>query len=200
MRAVNLLPREDARAKRKPPALPVLVGAAGTVLVGAALAGGFMLERAKVADKRSALEGLRAELAALPPPRAQPAAQAALAQEEKQRRSALSDAVSRRLAWDRVLREVSLILPHDVWLTSLTALSPGAPAVAGPAPPGAADGLTVKGYTYSQDAVARFLARLAVVPNLTNVQLVQSTRTQLFNHPVFQFAIVAGVRPPGASA
>ncbi len=42
---------------------------------------------------------------------------------------------------------------------------------------GVPTGFTLKGYTYSQDGVARVLSRLMVVPDLSNVQLASSTVT-----------------------
>jgi Tfp pilus assembly protein PilN len=87
--------------------------------------------------------------------------------------------------WDRVFRELSLVLPDDVWLATISAKAPvpsstaipPAPAAAGAAP--AATQFTLDGFTYSHAAVARLLSRLAVVPDLVNVQLQQSTRTEV---------------------
>jgi len=41
--------------------------------------------------------------------------------------TALSAALTSRVAWDRVFREFSLVLPDDVWLTTLSAKSPISP-------------------------------------------------------------------------
>jgi Tfp pilus assembly protein PilN len=97
-----------------------------------------------------------------------------------------------------VLRRFSLVLPEDVWLTSLNLVSPtpataaaGAPAPKPGAPPG---GFVMAGRTYSYDAVARFLSRLAVVPDLTNVQLQRSSKTRQAGREVVDFSIAADVR------
>ena len=67
MRAVNLLPRDVVRSGLKPTA-PLLTGVIGSVLVTTALCVGFLLESAKVAEKRNELDAARAELALVPPP------------------------------------------------------------------------------------------------------------------------------------
>ena len=61
-------------------------------------------------------------------------------------------------------------------------------------------GLTLDGYTYSQPAVARLLTRLAVIPDLVNVQLQQSTATKIGSTPVVHFTIAADVRKPGGGS
>ena len=101
-----------------------------------------------------------------------------------------------------MLREFSLVLPDDVWLTGLTATSPTpgltADPAAPPAPGIAAKGLLITGYTYSQTSVARFLSRLQVIPELTNVQLQDSTELGSGNE--VQFRIVADVRVSGGTS
>ena len=56
----------------------------------------------------------------------------------------------------------------------------------------------MNGFTYSHDAVARLLSRLAVVPDLGNVQLTASTRTKLKGRDVVSFSITAAVRTGSA--
>ena len=56
--------------------------------------------------------------------------------------TALSAALSRRVAWDRIFRELSLVLPDDVWLATLSAKAPVSSSVAA-APAPAAAGTTV---------------------------------------------------------
>ena len=57
--------------------------------------------------------------------------------------------------------------------------------------------LELDGYTYSQEAVARFLARLSVVPDLTDVQIKTSQLTEVGGKQIVQFAIFATVRNAG---
>ena len=65
MRAANLLPPDLRASRRKPPAA-ALAAVAGGVLVGAAIAGGFLAERGKLNERRVELDTLKAQLAATP--------------------------------------------------------------------------------------------------------------------------------------
>jgi Tfp pilus assembly protein PilN len=194
MRAVNLLPRDEAprsfAAKRG-----VVFGAVGgTALATAVLASMLMSAGGSVSSKQSELDALRAQIAAIPPAAAKDTSDDdVLAADKGARVGALSAALSGRVAWDRVLRQVSLVLPEDVWLTNLAAVSPSGTTAAP-----AGTGFTLTGATYSQNGVARFLSRLAVIPDLQNVRL-QSSQSQLLNErELVQFTILAEVRAPGS--
>ena len=205
MRAVNLLPRDDRAKRTTAEQAPLFVGLGLLLVVFVVLSVMFLGASASVKDKRNALGHARRQVAMLPPlPKAQTAIEAGLAGEQKARVSAVTSALSRRVPWDRVLREFATVLPDDVWLTSLSAHAPSSPASAAPAAPaapGAApDGFVISGYTYSQDGVARLLSRLNVLPDLTNVQLQTSSLTQVGLQNVVQFTILAAVTPPGAAS
>jgi Tfp pilus assembly protein PilN len=60
--------------------------------------------------------------------------------------------------------------------------------------PAPATELTISGYTYSQASVARLLERLAVVPDLTDVQLQNSAGAAVSGQKVVNFTIVANIR------
>ena len=202
MRAVNLLPRDDP-SRRTKTNVPVVVGVAGAVLATALIGMMFMSASGAVHDRQQQLDTLRQELAVVPPPVQQSSAQAGLAAEQKARVTAVAAAMTRRVAWDRVLREVTLVLPQDVWLLSLSGVSPASPGSAAPAAPstsGVPTGFTLNGYTYSQDGVARVLSRLEVVPDLSDVQLSTSSVTKVGTQSIVQFTIVANVRAPLGAA
>jgi Tfp pilus assembly protein PilN len=195
MRAVNLLPRDEAKrsfaAKRG-----VVFGGVGGAALATVVLGSMMMSAGGAANsKQEELDGLRAQIAAIPTvPVIDTSREDALAAEKGARVGALSAALAGRVAWDRVLRQVSLVLPEDVWLTNLSAAAPDATeAVA------AGSGFTLTGATYSQNGVARFLSRLAVIPDLANVRL-QSSQSQLLNErELVQFTILADVRAPGSA-
>lgn len=172
MRAVNLLPRDEAGQGRKLPPVPVLVACGGAVVVTAVLALLFLSASSQVATQRQALHAAQATYASIPaPPPASPVA-SQLPQEKQTRVTALATALGQRLPWDRLLREVSQVVPSDVWLVSLNAT---APSITPPAAPGSlGQEFIVTGCTYSQPSVARFLARLDVVPDLQNVSLTKA--------------------------
>jgi Tfp pilus assembly protein PilN len=204
MRAVNLLPREP-RLRRKRVSAVTQVALVTPFVAAGLVTAGYLLASSKVNDRQATRDALRSELASLPVPRQEPQADPQLALLRDQRIAALGTALQSRLAWDRILREISAVLPGDVWLTTLSATA-SAPqptptttpsdstAAAAPAPPPTAGPLTFAGYTYSQPGVARLLSRLAVVPALQDVQLVASTRTAYSGRFVFSFSIKANVR------
>jgi Tfp pilus assembly protein PilN len=206
MRAVNLLPRDDGRGRRtRAEQAPLIGGLALLVVVTLALSVAFLSASGKAGEKQTALDNLQTQIDILPPtPKGPSPVESGLAAERTARVGALSTALGRRVYWDRVLRELSLVLPDDIWLTSLSARSPASPASAAPAPataPGAAPtGLTVNGYTYSHESVARLLSRLSVLPDLTNVQLQSSTLAKVGTQTIVRFTVLADLRPPGGSA
>lgn len=224
MRAINLLPRDDKRKSGPRAANAIaLTGVIGGVLVTALLCGLFLMAHGGVRSKQAELDGLQHELAAIPTPAQDQVARAdAVAADKAARITALNAALARRVAWDRVLREFALILPDDVWLqkvsgqpptpsTSLTGPTPASPTSAADAaasgvaaPPNAAtDGnvmFVIEGYTYSQDAVARLLARMQVVPDFEHIQLLSSDSAQLSGRQIVHFKVGADIRQPGGGA
>src|SRR5712691_1512802 len=201
MRAVNLLPRDQNQRTFKKESLPVLIGACSGVLVGAIRGAMFMMGSGKVAAEQRKLDDLNRIYQALPPPPAGPsAAQQQLAGEQSARVGAMSTALASRVAWDRIFREFSLVLPDDVWLTTLTAKSPTSPSTnaSSTSGSGAPSEFTIQGSTYSHDGVARLLSRLQVVPDLTNVQLQSSTLATIGGQDVVQFSIAADIKVAGA--
>jgi Tfp pilus assembly protein PilN len=228
MRAVNLLPVEPKRT-RKAPSVTTQLALVAPFVVGGLLAAGYLLAGSQVNSKRATLEALQDELVAIPKPVQEQQQNPALASERILRIATLSATLQSRLDWARVLREISQVLPGDVWLTTLSASTPEAPAPVSAAPvaptgsatttttttagttttaptttPKAApvaapvvtaEPLTMQGYTYSQEGVARLLSRLQVVPALENVKLISSSQATQLGQTVVSFQIQADVRP-----
>jgi Tfp pilus assembly protein PilN len=206
MRAVNLLPKDDQQRSRKQQNVPALVSTALVVLVTGLVGVTYLSAKSTAESRDFDLQDAKAELALLPTPEELAAARAPqqkLSAEHNARVVALSAALSHRVAWDRVLRQISLVLPEDVWLKELYAEAPNkpglAPALATPAghPPQL---MTIVGYTYSHDAVARLMTRLAVIPDLRNIWLERSVRGVLANRPIVSFTMRADVRAAGATS
>jgi hypothetical protein len=209
MRAFNLLPGEEAAEHRTRLGLAQVLVALLGLLVVAGLGTGYLFMSGRVADKQAQVDDLRVQLADLDVPSEAPEDEGVgddvpLASDAEARTTALAGALTGRVAWDRVLREVTMVVPEDVWFTTVTAASPDAAAAAGTGPAtapaeGAGDSLTIAGTARSQDAVARLLARLGVIPELTHVQLQSSTaELQENGSSTFLFSIVATVDPAGA--
>src|SRR5438874_10644732 len=129
MRAVNLLPRDLAQKGTGLPSAPVMAGVCAGLVVAAVLGADFMMQSGNAAKEQRSLDALQARVAKLPAAPPGPTSSGRnLASEHNARVVSLSTAMSTRVAWDRVLREFSLILPDDVWLTSLAAMSPTSPS------------------------------------------------------------------------
>jgi Tfp pilus assembly protein PilN len=229
MRAVNLLPADAKQRKSfQGPGLIVIGTVVFAAVVLGALGMSYLSASNSVADGKTKLAVVQVQIAAVPPATRRPlsAADQQLASERSVRVQALNAALTGRVAWDRVLRQVSLVLPSDVWLTDLTGAAPlpAAPvaptasatsssttttttpstpppatptsAVAGSSTPGT---FTISGYTYSQESVARLLARLAAVPSLSNVNLQSSVAQEMGAQTVYQFHINASVTTGGGA-
>lgn len=187
MKAVNLLPRDAKRSDGLlADHLVALVAAAVALVVIAALGGMVLLESSKVTNAQRGLDAAKAQFAATPlPPTVSPTlpTPSAVTAAQQPLFASVSTALSQRIAWDRVLREFSLVLPNDVWVTSLSLTSPAA---------GATDttGLQLQGTTYSYAGVARLLSRLSLVPDLTGVTLGPTSRTGT----LVSFSISAGIK------
>ena len=205
MRAVNLLPKDDKRRSQRPQNLPTVVSTAVVVAVIGLVGLMYFSAKSTAAAAELELQDSNAELALMPTPTeiaAKSAPQRQLAAERDARVGALSAALTHRIAWDRVLRQISLVLPEDVWLKTFLATSPvpaGSSAPAAGAPGTAPTLLTIEGYTYSHEAVARLLTRLSVIPDLKNVWLQRSARTELGGRPIVTFTILSDVRPGATS-
>jgi Tfp pilus assembly protein PilN len=193
MRAVNLLPKDTKRERKKTPVAP-LVGVVGMVLVTALMAMMFMSRSSEVAQAQTQLDLANSELASIPPPPPVDAAQPELREAKSTRLTAVSTALGQRVSWDRLLRHFSQVLPDDVWLTSLQARTPGAATTS------TDGGFILQGFSYSHESVARLLARLQVVPDLTNVALQTSAQADVAGRTIVQFTVVADVRTPGAAS
>jgi hypothetical protein len=122
MRAVNLLPKDDLAAnsiRNEDPA--VVIGSALGLVVLIALAGAFYMSHSQAAAQQQKLNTARLELGKLSlikkpvvkiPKRTRPIIPIpAVTGEESARLTAVSSAMSTRIAWDRILREFALVIP-----------------------------------------------------------------------------------------
>jgi Tfp pilus assembly protein PilN len=203
MRAVNLLPRDEAPKSFEAKRGVAFSAAGGTALVTVVLAAAMISAAGAVSAEQDRLDSLNVQLAALPQPaNADPnaAADAGLVTEKAARIAALSTALGGRIAWDRVLRQVSQVLPKDVWLASLSTTAAAPADAATPGAEATGPGVLLIGSTYSHDGVARLLSRLAVIPSLKNVRLQASTALKTGNRKVVQFTILAEVRTTESSS
>jgi Tfp pilus assembly protein PilN len=178
MRPVNLIPPDERRDK-----LQVRTGPIAYMLVGAlALGLGAMtivvLTNNKIADRKAQITELSQQQSAIEAQAAQLKPFIDFKQAEEQRVQTIRSLANSRFDWDRVMHELSLVLPDDVSLTDLTATAGGAPDPSGTTATSTAPSMELTGCARSHDAVAGFLATLQDIDGVSAVDLHSSQRGQ----------------------
>jgi hypothetical protein len=170
--------------------------ALGALLVIGALGSAYIFMSGRVTDRQAEVDSLNARLTQLQVPEEETGggSDAALVGEADARRQALAAALTGRIAWDRILRQLSLVLPENVYLFQLSAGN-GATSAA----PTSESSLTISGTAESQAEVAKVLGRLSVLPEFESVKLQSSTRQQDDAGTGYAFAIVATIGSPGVA-
>jgi Tfp pilus assembly protein PilN len=184
MRPVNLIPPEERRDKR-----PIRTGPIAYLLVGAlALALGgvtlVVLTNNKIADRKADITNLQQQVSEAKVRADQLAPFAQFKSVEEQRAATVRSLADSRFDWERVMRELALVMPSDVWLTDLSGAVSGSAssssstdtASAGAGSSISGPSLTMKGCAAGNDAVARFLSALRDIDGVTRVGLSSSER------------------------
>jgi Tfp pilus assembly protein PilN len=197
MRAVNLLPRDEPKKSFEAGRGVIFGAAGGAALVTVAFTALMLTAGGSVSEHQANVDALRAQLTVIP--KASGATESTddtvISTELNRRSNALSTVLAGRVAWDSVLRQISQVLPEDVWLTGLTSTAPEASET----DPNAVSttGIVLAGATYAQSGVARLLSRLAVAPTLANVRLQTSVAAESGSSTLVQFTILADVKTAG---
>jgi Tfp pilus assembly protein PilN len=186
MKAVNLIPADLRRASGTAgatgPAVYVLLGALAVAVV---LVAAWAVVGRSVKTAQADLDKVRVEAAAAEQRAGQLKPYAQFRETRIKRVETVTSLSRSRFNWPFALREVSRILPSDVWLVGVTGtVAPGVQldaAAAGGATSQlrnqlAAPALEMTGCSTSQDAVARYLARLRSVQGVTRVTLAQTEK------------------------
>lgn len=181
MRPVNLIPPEERigerSAARTGPVAYLVVGALVLALLGVAAS---VLTDNQISDRESESLVLKGQVTAAQARADSLAAYTAFHAVREARSATISGLAESRFDWQRVIRELSLVIPQDVWLTNLTGtVSPavqvvddaavvGRETVAGPA-------LELSGCAPGQEAVARFVTVLRDIEGVTRVAVPKSS-------------------------
>jgi Tfp pilus assembly protein PilN len=181
MRPVNLIPKGERpgghRPMRSGPLAYIIVGALLLALLGVTA---LVSTGNQISDTKAEIAGLKGEVAAAEAKTQSLSAYTQFHSVSEQRVATITDLANSRFDWGRVMHELALILPGDVWLTNLSAsASPTAEAggggggslrsaVAGPA-------LSISGCARTQDAVAGFAQSLKDIDGVTRVGFEHST-------------------------
>jgi Tfp pilus assembly protein PilN len=177
MRPIDLIPPEDREGQRAPlrtgPLAYIVIGALVLVLVGVAA---LVLTNNEIADRKSEVTRVEREDAAATAEAKRLAGYTQLQALHAARLLTIASLADSRFDWERVMRELALILPHDVWLVSLNASasaeststeSSGGGGTMRTSIPGPA--LEISGCTVGQEGVAGFVTALKEIDGVTRV-------------------------------
>jgi Tfp pilus assembly protein PilN len=179
MRPVNLIPAEERRGEQAPLRTGFLVylvvGAFVAILVAVTA---LVLIGNKIADSESEVARLQREDARVSLQAQRLASYTQFRILSEQRVQTVSSLADSRFDWERVMRELSLVLPGDVWLVDLTATA--APGVGVSGSGGGSGGsslraevpgpaLELNGCASGQQAVAGFVTTLKDIDGVTRV-------------------------------
>ena len=180
MKAVNLMPR-DARGVASASAPGgsgngVYVLLAGLVAL-VAIATLWASAGKQAGDRQAKLDRVTAQAAAAERRATAAAPYVEFAQLAENRVSTVTRLSATRFDWAHAMREVSRVLPADVWLTSLTGASGAAGDTPSPTTSAAPEPtITVMGCTRSQAKVARLMARLRTIDGVRRIALKSSAK------------------------
>ncbi len=177
MRPIDLTPKEMRQGARAPmrtgPIPYILVGALVAVLAGVAL---LVTTGNQVTEREDEVAQLKQESAAAHREARRLAPYVQFQALHEQRLTTISSLADSRFDWERVVRELSLVLPADVWLTQLEASASGGEeggssglrgSILGPA-------MELEGCTVGQESVARFVNALKDIDGVTRVAVASS--------------------------
>jgi Tfp pilus assembly protein PilN len=190
MRPVNLIPPEDRRGERAPmrtgPLAYVIVAVLAVALVAVTAT---VLIGNQVSDRKAEKASLEAQVAEAEAEAARLSSFADFASLQQAREQTVSSLAQSRFDWERVLRELAIVIPSDVWLINLSAsVSPdvaessastsasssGSSTVSTESIQGPS--LQIQGCAKGQEAVARFVASLHDIDGITRVTVLSSDR------------------------
>jgi Tfp pilus assembly protein PilN len=176
MRPINLLPpeeRRDGQAPMRTGYMPyVLVGALVLLLVGVTA---LVLAGNQVSERESDVSRLKGEDAQEAARAERLAAYTQFQTMHEQRVATVTSLANSRFDWERVMRELALILPTNVWLVEVAAsASPQADSGGGSGASSLRSGsagpaLELSGCATGQEAVAGFVTALKDIDGVTRV-------------------------------
>jgi Tfp pilus assembly protein PilN len=181
MRAVNLIPGDDraSRAVRSAGTGGIVYVVLGGLALTVALAGLWANSSKQISSRQATLAKVTIAADAAEARVSDAAPYEAYASLAEARLSTVASLSATRFDWAHSLRELSRVLPADVWLTSLdgtsgaTGEAPTTTASAAPAPT-----FEFVGCTGSQAKVARLMARLRAVDGVRDVDLKTSEKPE----------------------
>ena len=185
MRPVNLVPQDQRRRKPSEGSGKGAHAVLGLLAVLLAMAVFYVLTANNVTERESQAEAARTEADQLEAQAADKGSFTDFAEIAQTRTASVAAVASTRFDWERLMRELSRVMPEGSWLTSASASVTGAtdvasnPTTAGaPAAPAAAGAPSANlvGCTPKHSDVARMMVRLRQLHRVADVELKQSSR------------------------
>jgi Tfp pilus assembly protein PilN len=181
MRPVNLIPPEDRHGENAPMRTgPVVYIVVGFMVVALAGVSALVLTGNQIADHKAEVAQLGQEDAALHARAQKLAAYSQFRSLKEQRVATVTSLADSRFDWERVMRELSRVLPSYVWLTTLEATDAPSVSIGSGSSEGSAGSsglraavngpaLEMTGCAVSQDGVAGFVTALKDIDGVTRV-------------------------------
>jgi Tfp pilus assembly protein PilN len=178
MRPINLIPEDERRGgggggRKGGPLAYILIGALVILLLGVTL---IVSTNNEISSSKAEITEMNAENAAAKAKAARLTSYIELKQVRDQRVATVTSLAESRFDWERVMRELALILPSDVWLTNLSGTVAPDVSVEGAASvslragvPGPA--LELVGCANGQEGVAGFVTALKDIDGVTRVAM-----------------------------
>ena len=182
MRPVNLIPQEDRRGGKAPLRTgPLSYAIVAFLLLAVGVVTLLVLTGNKIADRKAEVASLQSQVDATQARADQLSTYTNFADLLQARQETVASLATSRFDWERALHELALVLPDDVWLTSMTATAATDPSSSTSSSTTAVDGVTgpsldINGCASGHEAVAKFLAALRDVDGVTRVTVLSSDR------------------------
>jgi Tfp pilus assembly protein PilN len=175
VRPINLIPDDERRrsagvATRTGPVAYLLVGTLAVLLIGVVM---LVLFTNSIHDREGEVSRLQSEVSVASAQASRLAPYTDFKNVTESRSRTITELADARFDWARVIRQLSLVLPSDIYLDKLTASggaggSSSESGISGPS-------LALVGCGTSQALVGSFITALKEIDGVTRVQLKKST-------------------------
>ncbi|HEX3325116.1 MAG TPA: hypothetical protein VHR65_08320 [Solirubrobacterales bacterium] len=191
MRPVNLIPAEERRGEHRPmrsgPVVYIVLGALVAVLVGVTA---LVLTGNQISESKAEVARLHREDAVASARAQRLAAYTSFRSLSEQRVATVTSLADSRFDWERVMRELSRVIPPYAWLTGLTATASPEASVGSESGGGESSGgatlrssiagpaLELEGCALTHDGIAGLILALKDIGGVTRVGVESSALSE----------------------